>query len=81
MEYSKMIHWEVSQAIHRIADRQQVDFDSLSLEGKQVWLKGNIDAVLHSVVTAKGDEWRGILKYRVFLVEKDGEAVLYFERQ
>lgn len=80
--YSKMVHWEVSQAIYRISDGQGVKYDALNIEGKAQWLKDNIQQVLDSVVAKNGSGWEGIRGYRISVIQGDGkDAVLFFEKK
>lgn len=81
IQYSKMVHWEVSRAIYRIADAQGVKFDYLPLDKKSEWLKENLTTVLNNVIAKNGSGWSGIKDYRISVVKGDGDdAVLFFEK-
>lgn len=80
VSYSKMVHWEVSQMIYKVSDDQKIPFDSMTLEGKRKWLEDHVTTVIDRVIAKNGTGWEGLRKYRIFVVEREGEAILYFEK-
>lgn len=81
IHYSRNVHWQFSKSIYAVCDKQKIDFDVLTVQEKQKWLSDNVVMVIDDVIARMGSDWEGLRKYRIFFVEKDGEAILYFSRK
>lgn len=69
------------RGIDAVSDRVGVDFFTLDVEGQKKFLQERFDAVVKECVQIGGEEYENFHNFRVFIVENEGCAVLYFERK
>lgn len=56
-------------------------FLDMDLEAKRAWLAKHMDAVIERAVLLGGASYEQLRLFRIFIVENEGHAVLYFERK
>lgn len=59
----------------------QKSFYDMSVEEKQNFLKSNIPAIIKSAIANGGPQYHNLNDFHIFIIEKDGNAGLYFEKK
>lgn len=67
-------------AIDAIAFAEGIDFVDLSFEQKKAWLNDRMKDVIERAIAVGGPAYVALRKFHIFVVENDGNAVLYFEK-
>lgn len=69
------------EAVDVVAEGARKDFGSLSVEGKQAFLKEHHAEIVDTCIAKYGIEYQNLNNFHWFVVENQGSAMIFFEKK
>ena len=81
VNYSPERTRKLFEAIRAVADTYGADFFLMTVRGQKQFLANERDLIIKTAIEMYGSDFEELKNFRWFVVENDGNAVIYFERK
>jgi len=69
------------EAIRAVAENYKADFFIMTVEGQKQFLANEKELIIDTAIQMYGSDFEELRNFRWFVVENEGNAVIYFERK